>query len=259
MSERARRLAAASAAGVAFLGFGLWIGGAAGRVHALVSAASSSPGISPIDGSKAENPREVVLDGQPARTRRCLAPKNMSVTAVRDHYEAIARRESRVGEAEVPYVALDQRDGAYVLWTSVKDGHRKGVVVSREAGIVSYMLLDSEALPGRGQGASSTVVLPGGARAPQGARGGLTIEDGGSSFTFFEAPGTPAEVAAQVQASLADKGFAADQDGAPVLDEAGTKAAHGRLVVPLKGRDQKGILVVAAEGRGSSRATLVLR
>src|SRR5271170_7297196 len=138
----------AGAVAFLFLACGLWIGGATARVHALVRAAASSPRIAPIDGSTTESTRQVQLDGEPARLRRCIAPAQLSLAAVRDHYEDVARHEGHVrGDDDLPYLAVDQPDSAYVLWTSAQDGHRKGAIIQRSAGIVEYTLLETEGAP----------------------------------------------------------------------------------------------------------------
>src|SRR5437763_12275354 len=100
MKLEPRRLAQACGAGLLLLAAGLWIGGATGRVYALVRAAASSPRISPLPGSQAAAPRELVLDGQPARVRRCVAPGALSVEAVRERYEALAKSESSFTAAD---------------------------------------------------------------------------------------------------------------------------------------------------------------
>lgn len=262
MIDRTRRLAHAGGAGLLLLGLGLWIGGATGHVHALVRAAASSPQISPMDGSQSATPRQVILDGQPARLRRCLAPKNLSVGQIRDHYETLADQESCLPSGErVPYVAVNQPQGALVLWTNVKDGHRKGVIVQSNAGVVEYTLLDSEALE-PGPSSRPSVLLPGGAIAPAGARGAMSVEDGPSSFSFFEAPGSPTTVADQLKQSLATAGFEVDTSKADAMDVATQRAPRGassRIVVPFKGKEKKGFLIVAPSGTGSSRATVVVR
>lgn len=261
MTDRAGRLARASGAALLLLGIGLWIGGATGRVHALVRAAAASPEISPLDGSRTAAPRSVVLDGQPARLRRCVAPRGMSISQVRERYEDLAERESRLESGEqVPYIALDQPDGAYVLWTCVATGHRKGVIVQRAAGLVEYTLLDSEALD-EAHGKTS-VLLPGGVAAPSGSRATLTVEDGNSSFAFFEAPGAPASVADQVKKSLEGAGYAVNVSSADAMDLVSSQKRRGgapRVVVPFQGKDKKGFIIVAASGPSSSRATVVLR
>ncbi len=251
--------ARAAFAGLSLLTFGLWFGGATSRVHALVRAAASSPRIEVIEGSRVLSTRSVVLDGQPASIRRCLAPSTVSLPVVREAYEEIARREGHViGPDDLPYIAVDQPDSAYVLWTCAADGHRKGMIATRSAGVIEYVLLDAEAsAEGTRPGG---VVLPGGASAPSGARGGLTIEEGGSSLTFFEAPGTPRDVAGALQASLGEAGYAVDPTEATTLN--GVRAPRGeatRVVVPFKGKDRKGFLVVAPAGRGTSRATVIVR
>jgi hypothetical protein len=257
------RLAYAGSAALLLLGTGLWFGGATGRVYALVRAAASSPQISPIDGSRTAPARQIVLDGQPARVRRCLAPKTWSVAQVRDHYEDMADAESRFESGErVPYVALDQAEGAYVLWTCVKDGHRKGVIVQRSAGGVEYTLFDSEALePARTKGGSSSVLLPGGAQAPAGSRSAFSVEDGASSFSFFESPGSPPAVADQLKQSLVGAGFEVDTSRADSMDlvNHAPQGSPARIIVPFKGKEKKGLLIVAPLGVSTSRATVVLR
>lgn len=248
-------------AALALLSFGLWIGGATGRVHALVRAAAASPHIAPIAGSQVFPAREVVLDGQTARVARCVAPRTLSLAQVRDHYEDEARHEVHIhGDDELPYIAVDQPDAAYVLWTCAADGHRKGVIATRNAGAIEYTLLDAEALVPVERGARSSVVLPGGAEAPEGARAALSVEEGGSSFTFFEAPGAPATVARELQTSLGRAGFELDDTAAPELEAASQKAhERARIVLPFKGKDKKGFIVIAPSGPGGSRATVVVR
>lgn len=252
------RAVQAGVIGLLFLAFGLWIGGATGRVHALVRAAASSPRVEPIAGSRLSPGHEVVLDGQPARVRRCVAPGGWTIVGVRDHYLELAHREGRLEgpstpkAAELPLAVVDEPHGAYVLWTSI-DGHRKGAIVQEVAGQVEYTLLDADPLPAESS-QPGTVVLPGGARAPHGSRPGLAIQDGDSSFTFFEVKGPPADVAIELAASMTSAGFEVEADLAPE----GAAASH-RVVLPFKGRDRKGFIVAAPTGRGDTRATVVVR
>jgi hypothetical protein len=173
---------------------------------------------------------------------------------VRDHYVELAHREGELPSqkaAELPFVVVDEAHGAYVLWTSL-DGHRKGAIVRETAGEVEYTLLDADPLPAE-MARHGSVVLPGGATAPQGSRPGLAIQDGDSSFTFFEVKGPPADAARELAASMSTAGFEVESDLAPQND-----ASH-RVVLPLKGRDKKGFIVASPTGRGDTRATIVVR
>lgn len=239
--------------GLLFLAFGLWIGGATGRVHALVRAAASSPKVEPIEGSRVSPGHQLVLDGQPARVRRCVAPRGWTILGVRDHYLEVAHKEGHLEslKSDLPLVVVDEPHGAYVLWTSIADCHRKGAIVQDLAGEIEYTLLDADPLPAE-MARQGSVVLPGGAQAPVGSRPGLAIQDGSSSFTFFEAKGPPADVARELAASMTTAGFEVD----PELVQG--DASH-RVVLPFKGREKKGFIVTAPTGRGDTRATIVVR
>ena len=183
---------------------------------------------------------------------------------VREHFENIADAESRFASGErVPFLAIDQFEGASVVWTSVADGRRKGVIIQRNAGAVEYTLLDSEALEvptASTGGSSSSVLLPGGAKAPAGSRAGLSIVDGASSFSFFDAPGSPDTVADELKKSLAGAGYEVDAKHEEAIEETTRlRGSSSRVVVPFKGKENKGFLIVAPQGAGSSRATVVVR
>jgi hypothetical protein len=249
----------AGAVGIGFLAIGLWFGGAAGRVQALVGAAVSSPDVEVIPGSGAGTPRTISFDGQPARMRRCHAPRGFSVAAVRDHYEEVAKRESTFDEKHaLPYLALDQPNGAFVAWTAAMGGRRKGVIVTEDAGQVDYMLVESEQPETFGRDQDRGLV--GGITAPAGARTGLSIDEGASGFSFLELPGEPEEAARTLRSALVAAGYAIDEEQAPELEAAKAGVpSRARTVVPFRGKDRRGFAVIAGSKPGLSRATILIR
>jgi hypothetical protein len=228
-------------------------------VSALVRAAAYAPAIDPVDGSRSGTPRTLVLDGSPARVRRCEAPPGVSLASLVDRYDAVATRESDCGQGRtLPHATVCQGDVAFVVWTSSRDGHRKGVIASVEGGIVRYTLLDGEPLPGtepsRSDGARLS--LPGGITAPEGSRAGLTLEEDLSGFACFLAPGSSDSVASELRSSLERAGYSLD---AKAPSERDARAEAGRVVVSFRGKDRKGVFVVAPERPALSRVTLALR
>jgi hypothetical protein len=263
---RAGRPFLAGAVAVAFFTTGLWFAGGATRVSALVHAAAWTPGIEPMPGSHAGTPRSTVVDGIPARVRSCVAPKGTTIGAVRDYFDRVASSESQLGRGhELPHSTVDQGALSLVLWTS-RDGHRRSVIALEEAGLVRYTLVDGDPLPAVDPNrslAESSVVLPGGIQAPEGARPELSVDDGLQGFAFFEAPGSPDAVAAQLRASIERARFEVDartQAGIEAVQEStSSRSEPGRVVISFQGKNRKGCLVVAPARPGLSRVTLALR
>src|SRR5579871_1192152 len=139
------RAARAAFTGAAVLTAGFFLSGGATRVSALAHELARSPGTEPIEGSRPGAPRIVLLDGSPARMRRCLAPASSSLEGVLDHYERVASRESALpGRKQLPYIVSFDGDSACVIWTNARDLARRGVLVSRTAAGIEYSLLDGD-------------------------------------------------------------------------------------------------------------------
>lgn len=266
------RLVYATCVGLAFLGTGLYFGGAAGRVHALARAAASSPPMATIEGSRVLSAQTVAFDGQPARMARCLAPPGMSVEDVRSFYEKLAQSDSTlatpVSNAKakleaLPYVASDQPGGAFLAWISAKTAHRRGVIVQGDASGIEYVLLDAGPLEDdvNDETARGRVALPGGILAPPGSRRGLQMEEPSRAFSFVELRSSPEQAAVELAQAAEQAGYKVDAEAKAELDtvRAGPRVSASRIVVPFEGKGRRGVFIVSGADSGGSRATFALR